>query len=86
MLRPAIAQPCATAQHPNLVTQKTRFAIRSFVELPGLPKAYLNFTCPFSFSYARKKTAFGTLKQFWATVLLTKMKFQNSSIRVLAAG
>ena len=36
MVRPALAQPCATAHQPNLVALKTRLFIRAFIWFPGL--------------------------------------------------
>jgi len=59
---------------------KNSFIIRSFAWHPGLPKACLYFTCPVSFSFARKKPAAGTLKQFWATVLSAENDFLNNVI------
>ena len=36
MVRPALAQPCATAHQPNLAALKTRLFIRAFIWFPGL--------------------------------------------------
>jgi len=66
----------------NLVIQKTRFTIRSFVWFSGLPKAYLYFAHPAFSSFRRKKQAEGVLKQFWATVLSAKNDFKKFLCRV----
>jgi hypothetical protein len=36
MVRPALAQPCATAHQPMLVALKTRLFIQAFIWLPGM--------------------------------------------------
>ena len=49
MVRPACAQPWATAHQPKLVTKKTRYFIRAFVRLPRLLGSLAVFQYPISF-------------------------------------